>query len=651
VHDTIDGISFMSVSWTDQCEIAYNRFEKLIDNAIESENHAQHLRAHHNFVRDVFEPFSYQPNGGAPFPASIWFYRNIVTLTPEATAFFKKPILKWVPGCCKIKPSSGAFTSIGIALDGLLFFNNTLHFPSGNVLSVNSSGASAATIKFYNNIIIATQLQTELASPSFSGTTFVRNLVAPAEAGQAGPGAVCAGTSGQVFASAAELGLQDIAAGRFGLLPGSPAIGAGVVVTQMPGSSVDAGALATAPTFARFDEWRFHYFYDQLFTAPSTALADPDGDGMENVLECLVSRNPLVADRAGAIHQTADSSARLLLSFTHPTPLPEDLQWRVEASSDLATWNSGTGVTETLTATPAGPGFLTETVRDLTPNTALVHRFLRLRATQLNVPPGPVPIFDPSNVVVGDLLVDGFTDGGRTNGSDTLDSAWWTIYPPGGGTAPTLSVVDDSTGIGAGNALFVDNVTNSAQSAAKLIVSAFPRATLTNVGDQLTISFQVRFANIAASHAQNFFRFGPYDSHLMPFTADNQYNSPGHDGYLASVNFGASTAIPALLKESGAEGNINSGSDVTTVGSFGTNALSMITGVSKYTATLTLTRTSTAVTVRLRLLNAAGGTMLDQTVTDSTPQTTFNELIITTSQSEADYLLDNVSVNFTPADE
>src|SRR5262249_53094868 len=59
VHDTIDGISFISVSWTDQCEIACNRFEKLIDNAIEAENHAQHLRAHHNFVRDVFEPFSY----------------------------------------------------------------------------------------------------------------------------------------------------------------------------------------------------------------------------------------------------------------------------------------------------------------------------------------------------------------------------------------------------------------------------------------------------------------------------------------------------------------------------------------------------------------------------------------------------------------
>lgn len=648
VHNTVDAISFLSVSWSDECEIAYNRFEKLIDNAVESENHALHLRAHHNFIRDVFEPLSYQPNGGVPFPASIWFYRNIVTLTPEASAFFKKPILKWTPGCIKIKPSGSSFTGIG--LDGLLIFNNTLHFPSGKVLTMNTTAADAATIKFYNNIVIANLLQNEVVEPSFAGTTFVRNVVASADAGQLGPGAVFAGTGGQVFTNAAQLGLDDIAGGRFGLLPGSPAIGAGVVVAEMPGTSVDAGALPVAPAFPRLDDWRFHFFYDQLFVPGWSGLvADPETDGLGNILESLLARHPLIADSAGAIAQSLDATSRLTLTFTRRTPLPADLQWRVEASGNLAGWQSGNGITETLPSAPAGTGLVTEKVRDLTVSTAAARRFLRLRGTQLDVPPGRVPIFDPAPpAATGEVFTDGFTDGARTNGNDALDAAWLTVYPPSGGTAPMLSIVNDAS-LGSGNALSVNNATDPAQTGSKTVVTSFPRATLAATGDQLALSFQVRFATIAANHAQNFFRFGPYDSHATPFTADNQYNSPGHNGYLASVNFGTTTAIPTLLEESGADGNINSGNDLTTISAFGSSALSLTTGVTRYTVTLTFTKTATAVTGRLQVVNAAGAALLNQTVTDPTPLTTFNELIFSTSQSEADYLLDNVTVNFTPA--
>jgi len=208
--------------------------------------------------------------------------------------------------------------------------------------------------------------------------------------------------------------------------------------------------------------------------------------------------------------------------------------------------------------------------------------------------------------------------------------------------------VDDAAGIGAGHALFIDNVTNAAQSDSKSIAAGFPRVTLTATGDQLTLSFQFRFARIAANHAQNFFRFGPYDSQATPFTADNQYK-PGLKGYLASVNFGTTGSVPALLDESGLEGNVNSGSDVAVVGSFGGTALGLSTAEAGYSATLTFTKTATAVTARLRLLTAAGTVLLDQTVTDTTPLTTFNQVIFSTSQSEADYVLDNVTVNFTPA--
>ncbi len=53
----------------------------------------------------------------------------------------------------------------------------------------------------------------------------------------------------------------------------------------------------------------------------------------------------------------------------------------------------------------------------------------------------------------------------------------------------------------------------------------------------------------------------------------------------------------------------------------------------------------------LAVVGSFGGTARgrDQTVTDPTPLTTFNQVIFSTSQSEADYVLDNVTVNFTPS--
>ena len=647
VHDTIDGISFMSVSWSDECEIAYNRFEHLIDNAVESENHAQHLRAHHNFVRDVYEPFSYQPNGGEPYPASIWFYRNIVTMTPEAAAFWKKPILAWTPGCFKIKPTGSTFTSIG--LDGLLCFNNTIYFPSGNALSLGTLGANTGPIRFFNNLVIAQGLQVGVTT-TFPGTEFSHNLVAPAGVGQPGPGSIFAGIGGQTVTSALAVGMEDFAAGRFALVPGSPAIGGGVLIPGVVDSSTDIGALPVPTSFPRFDQWRFQYFYavlfDPLISGPD---ADPDADGLVNVFECLHGRLPLTSDGTGVTLTSLDSLGRLKLSFVRRLVLPEDLSWLAEASSDLTVWESGPSVIETLPPTAAGPGLKIENVRATAPTSGVPVNYLRLRATQLNLPPGRVPLNDPLPPTnVGNLVLDPFTDGGRNNGADPLDTAWFTVYPAGSGTLPTLNVVDDAAGIGAGHALFIDNVTNAAQSDSKSIAAGFPRVTLTATGDQLTLSCQFRFARIAANHAQNFFRFGPYDNQATPFTADNQYK-PGLKGYLASVNFGTTGSVPALLDESGLEGNVNSGSDVAVVGSFGGTALGLSTAAASYSATLTFTKTATAVTARLRLLTATGTVLLDQTVTDTTPLTTFNQVIFSTSQSEADYVLDNVTVNFTPA--
>ena len=389
IHDTIDGLSYMALSWSEECEIAYNHFERLIDNAVEAEQHSQRLRVHHNFLRDVYEPFSYQPDAGPPYPGSTWFYRNVVTLTPEIADFWKKPILQWSPGFLKLKPSGGTFTGIG--LEGLLFFNNTIFFPSGNALTLNTLGTSMGRVKIYNNIAIANNLQTEFSLPSFTGTDFSHNIVAPASDGQPGPGATLAGTGGQILAAPSDVGFEDFSTGRFALAPGSPAINGGALIPGVAECSVDVGALSSAPQVQRFDQWRFHFFYDRLFEPEiSGPLADPDHDGADNLIECLFARNPLLPDGTALTVPSIEAGGDRILSFLHRSPLPLDVTWKVEASTDLFAWASGAGVTQTLAATPSGPGFTIEHVRDLMPPGS-APRFLRLQATLLNILPGPVP--------------------------------------------------------------------------------------------------------------------------------------------------------------------------------------------------------------------------------------------------------------------
>jgi hypothetical protein len=646
IHDTIDGLSFLAIGWTDQCEVAYNRFERLIDNAVEAENHSQHLRVHHNFVRDVFEPFSYQPNAGPPFPGSTWFYHNIVTLTPEATGFWRKSILKWVPGCVKVKPTGSSFLEIG--LDGLLVFNNTIYFPSGNAITLGSVGASAATIRYCNNIVIARNLQTEVTNPSFAGTVFSHNVVATSDPAQPGPGAVFAGTGGQVFSDPSQIGFEDFASGHFALAPGSAAIGAGERITGVEDSSADAGALPASEIFNRFDQWRFRYFYDRLVGFPeSLANADPDGDGILNIMECVLGRNPLGTNAAAISSTGLDAAGHLVLTFTRRIPLPEDVAWGVETSGNLVTWTSGAGVTETLPPTPAGNGLQIERVRD----PAAGPRFLRLKATQLDMPPGAVPINDPPPLPsTGDILVDGFTDGGRSSGIDALDTAWYAVQAPSGGTRASLSVAADAS-LGGGNALFVNNVTDPAQTMSKSVVGGFTRVALNRTGDQLTLSFDFRFTNIAANNALNAFRIGLYDDAGKPITGDNQFIAPpAHSGYMASMNFGTIAGIPLLLKETGTAGNINSDIDISTVASFSGPSLALTSSAQKYSAVFTLTKSVPGISFRLQILDASGAAIFDSTVSDTSPsQGTFNEVLFSTSQSEADYAIDNVKVNYTPA--
>lgn len=72
-------------------------------------------------------------------------------------------------------------------------------------------------------------------------------------------------------------------------------------------------------------------------TAISGTLADPDGDGVGNLLERSAGRSPTNAQSTPLVTAQQDASGRLAITFTRDTTAG-DLTYTVLVSSDLATW-------------------------------------------------------------------------------------------------------------------------------------------------------------------------------------------------------------------------------------------------------------------------------------------------------------------------
>jgi Periplasmic copper-binding protein (NosD) len=242
VRDTIDGLSFMSMSWSDHADVYENRFERNIDNAIESENHAQNMRFHHNEIVDVMEGFSYQPMAPEQAPANILIYNNVFSNSPKMVDFWTKPIIQWSPGVIKIRTPDGISP---FEKDRFVFFNNTVYYPKGNILTISSKAPGVGAFRFFNNIAITDEFVTNPKAPGppvFQGWEFMNNMVAPAMAGKPGPGLAFAGKDGMEFKTSQELGLADAPGGDFSLLAQSPIVGKGVIPPGFPEASKDPGA-------------------------------------------------------------------------------------------------------------------------------------------------------------------------------------------------------------------------------------------------------------------------------------------------------------------------------------------------------------------------------------------------------------------------
>lgn len=127
-------------------------------------------------------------------------------------------------------------------------------------------------------------------------------------------------------------------------------------------------------------QWRTTYFNSTQLADPNVSgpTADPDADGLKNLLEYALGLTPGTADTLSTrvTHDLVNISGSnyLRLSIIR-NPAATDITLTVEVSSDLITWTTVPTVIETNTSTSL-------IVRDTVPMTSAAKRFMRLKVTQ-----------------------------------------------------------------------------------------------------------------------------------------------------------------------------------------------------------------------------------------------------------------------------
>jgi len=134
-----------------------------------------------------------------------------------------------------------------------------------------------------------------------------------------------------------------------------------------------------APTFGGWSSQRFTPAESNL-PAVSGPTADPDHDGLPNLLEYALDTDPRVSSGSAptslATATTSAATTHLTLSFKQPLAL-RDVLYRVEVSDDLQTWRSGADYVVRM-----DDGTTDQAVyRDLTPLGTSPRRWMRLAVT------------------------------------------------------------------------------------------------------------------------------------------------------------------------------------------------------------------------------------------------------------------------------
>jgi hypothetical protein len=164
---------------------------------------------------------------------------------------------------------------------------------------------------------------------------------------------------------------------------------------------VDIEAMGTISRLMTFGEWED---LNGLANASRGATADPDGDGIPNLLEYAFSRQPNRVESNSALTSVTIESGRMVITFTRDERA-SDLLYEVQVSAtlngtDWTTVAQSTGgqptaaangfaptITETSASSIASIGVIRQVrVTDVVPVAGQTQRFMRIKVTQLTGP-------------------------------------------------------------------------------------------------------------------------------------------------------------------------------------------------------------------------------------------------------------------------
>jgi hypothetical protein len=229
-------------------------------------------------------------------------------------------------------------------------------------------------------------------------------------------------------------------------------------------------------------------------------------------------------------------------------------------------------------------------------------------------------------------LNDTFTDGGRTNGADALDTAWYFT------NGPTVTVGTDLS----------LTTTSTSTSIFRRLAGEFTAQSLTNVGDSITLSMDFKMTSLGTSGNTNrAFRVGLFNTNSSSLTADSTTtaestvtNLSNDTGYFVGIGTGT-TGTTSLMREDGTGASFMAGSDIAYLTP--TGGLSpQIGDLLAHTLIFKITKDSAStVLVDFTLdggsvdLTAGGGT---------TTYTTFNEVGFSNGAYQTGFVIDNITV-------
>ena len=144
------------------------------------------------------------------------------------------------------------------------------------------------------------------------------------------------------------------------------------------------------------------------------------------------------------------------------------------------------------------------------------------------------------------IVDDQFNDGGRSNGADPLDVAWWEQNT---GTTTTVNAAGGLTG----NSLLVDS-----NGTFRPVVAAFPLTTIA-LGQRLRLAFDIQVFGSGTTGSgatlngtgnppnPSEFRFGLYNYNNTAPTADGNTSSGNDFGYRGRILAGSPAGLLDLL--------------------------------------------------------------------------------------------------------